>query len=112
MVDKVNGKAMPDQHLTGSLQYVAISVAENITPAAFGIASQVNLDKLVEVVSQRSQPVILGTPTGSVGSQVINVAFGHEDVWGKYAVGNDMTELEAALTAAGFTSVDAKVKAF
>jgi hypothetical protein len=112
MVDKVNGKAVADQHLTGSIQYVAISVAENITPAAFGVASQVNLDKLVETVSQRSQPVILGVPTGSVGSQIINVAFGHEDVWGTHSVGADVTALETALTAAGFTSVDAKVKAF
>lgn len=112
MVDKVNGKAIPDQHLTGSLQYVAIVVTQDITPGAFGSTGQVNLDKLVECVSQRSQPMILGAPTGSVGSQTLNVAFGHEDVWGKYAVGADMTELEAALVAAGFAGADAKVKAF
>ena len=112
MVDKVNGKVSADQHLTGSLQYVAITVTQDITPAAFGVASQVNLDKLVETCSQRSQPVILGAPTGSVGGQVINVAFGHEGVWGTHAVGDDVTLLEAALVAAGFTGADAKVKAF
>lgn len=103
MVDKVNGKAMPDQTLTGSLQYVVIN-----SGSALPLATQANLDKLVETISQRSQPVILGVPN----SNVINVAFGHEDVWGTHASGQSVTLLVAALVAAGFTGATAVVQSF
>lgn len=103
MVDKVNGKAMPDQHLTGSLQYVAVNAG-----SALPLNVQANLDRLVETLSQRSQPVILGTPVGNV----VNVAFGHEDVWGSHAAGQSVALLVAALVAAGFTGATAVVQIF
>jgi hypothetical protein len=107
MVDKVNGKAMPDQHLTGSLQYVSISLttaspmvliaspANNAEKLA-NIVAQKNLDALVQCVSQRSQPVILGAPVGAAPS--INVAFGHVDVWPTVTAGN-VTSLKANIDA-------------
>ena len=103
MVDKVNGKAMPDQHLTGSLQYVAIDAG-----SALPLNVQANLDRLVETVSQRSQPVILGKPSGNA----INIAFGHEDVWGQAVVGASLALLVDALVKAGFTGATAVVKEF
>lgn len=96
MVEKVNGMAMPDQFATGSMQFVEID-AKAVKP----LNVQANLDLLVQVISTRSQPLILGTPNGNV----INVAFGHADVW-------PLADLAAALVAAGFTGATAVTKTF
>lgn len=76
MVDKVNGVSFPGQHLTGGLNYYTVRTLLDIRPTVSGEigadgvfdqstadisnAAQQRLDKLVEVISTRAQPVIMG----------------------------------------------------
>lgn len=98
--------ATADQFATGSMQFLVID-AKAVKP----LNVQANLDLLVQVISTRSQPLILGAPEGNV----INVAFGHAEVWSdKNTSGNTatFTDLVAALVAAGFTGATVTAKAF
>jgi hypothetical protein len=66
MVEKVHGTSFPGQALTGSLNFYAVRSLMDIRPSAGknpSDASQKRLDKLIETISLRAQPVIIGEVT-------------------------------------------------
>jgi hypothetical protein len=84
--------------LTAPLAFITISSNVDIRALSAGgdAASQARLNKLIEVVSLRGQPVILGTPTGS-GPFTLVLATEHAGQWTADASGPD--SLEAAIIA-------------
>ena len=99
MTDKVHGFAhTPDQFLSGGLPMFTATVASGGLTTLVGTEEQhsVKLDKLIEAISTRAQPVVLGTPTATV----LNFAVEHKDIFG------DLTAFSAEVTAAcGFAVV-------
>jgi len=101
---KIHGwSKAPDQFLTGGLPMYTVTVTNVdltvMTPADADDGEQHNvaLDKLVELISTRAQPVVIGT----VGQHSFRFAVEHDDAFG----GTDSSDNE---TLAGFT---AKVQA-
>jgi hypothetical protein len=76
MGNKVHGTSFSDQALVGGLVFYQVKTLVNITPSADAdpaAASQIALDKLIEVISTRAQPVILGAVTSaSVAATSVN----------------------------------------
>lgn len=69
MTQKVNGVSFPGQHLTGGLNYYTVRTLLDIRPSAdkdINDAAQKRLNKLVETISLRAQPVIMGKVVESV----------------------------------------------
>lgn len=61
MVDKVNGSVKPGESVSGDWDWFTVRTTMDITATgALADASQRRLNKLVEVISLRAQPVILG----------------------------------------------------
>lgn len=61
MVTKVNGMAKPGQGLTGGLNFYTVRTLLDIRPTGnMADEAQVRLDKLVQTISMRAAPVILG----------------------------------------------------
>lgn len=63
MVDKINGVVSPDQFLTGDLNFYTVRTTLDIRPSAtkdIKDEAQHRLDKLVETISTRAQPIIMG----------------------------------------------------
>lgn len=68
MVEKVHGDAFPAQALTGSMNYFTVRTTLDIRPVSGGNTpptveqkeAQNRLNKLVEIISTRAQPIILG----------------------------------------------------
>lgn len=94
MVDKVNGRVGAGEFLGRNLDFFVFTSPVNILPLAAGgnANSQAALDKLVEVVSLRGQPVILGTPYLDGSDYVVKFATEHTGAW-------DGATLEAAVLA-------------
>lgn len=66
MVEKVHGTSFPGQALTGSLNFYAVRSLMDIRPSTNKNPSdpaQKRLDKLIETISLRAQPVIIGEVT-------------------------------------------------
>ena len=110
MTDKVHGfTATPDQFLSGGLPMFTATVtgvdltAKTATASGVGtpkdVASELHsaaLDKLIEALSIRAQPVVMGTPTATK----LNFAVEHKDIFG------DLTAFSTEASAAcGFTVV-------
>jgi hypothetical protein len=100
--NKVNGHAAtPSESLTSSIDYFTVSTPVNLTTTvANGVSA---LDKLVEIVSLRGQPVILGSVTGS-GPYVLKFATEHKGSWnvtGSQTVDNSAVDLQHAIVTAG-----------
>lgn len=69
MTQKVHGVSFPGQHLTGGLNYYTVRTVLDIRPSAdkdLNDAAQKRLNKLVETISLRAQPVIMGKVVESV----------------------------------------------
>lgn len=83
MVDKVNGHVAAGEALGRNLDFFIFSGPVNILPTSAGgdATSQANLDKLVEVISLRGQPVILGTPANNSGTYTVKFATEHTGAW-------------------------------
>ena len=122
MTDKFHGFAAPGQHVTGSLDFYKVVTTLDITPlesteagtyipefkpGTFAtnyqdtrvVDSQLRLDKLVEVISSRAQPVIMynikketaddtvatdsGLAAASKGAQIFTMIFAieHGEAW-------------------------------
>lgn len=82
MVTKVNGAAGAGEHLTGNMQFFAITTDVNILPVPTGNAvTQAKLDKLVEVISLNGQPVIMGAPVEDTGNYIFKFATEHAGAW-------------------------------
>lgn len=115
MVEKVNGRAAGGDFLGKDLEYFTLTTAVDIRPGAVGSASQNALDKVVEVISLRGQPVLMGAVTGS-GPYVMRFALEHTAAWGPNTLvaGAAVTSLVETLVAAqaagmGFTSGNTSV---
>lgn len=68
MTAKINGTVSPDQFLTGNLNFYTVRTTLDIRPSAtrdINDEAQVRLDKLVETISMRAQPIIMGGVTVS-----------------------------------------------
>lgn len=69
------------ESVTSNFEYVTIQTNVDIRPASTGSAySQLALDKLVEIISLRGQPVIMGNVTGT-GPYTLMVATEHVSAW-------------------------------
>ncbi len=61
MVEKVNGTAFAAENLTGNMDFFVVRTTLDITPTGnLEDASQVRFEKLIEAISTRTQPVVLG----------------------------------------------------
>lgn len=61
MVEKVNGTARPVEHLTGNMDFFLVRTTLDITPTGnLEDESQVRFERLIEAISTRTQPVIMG----------------------------------------------------
>lgn len=62
MVEKVNGYAFRGEHLTGDMDFFVVRTTLDITNTGnLADASQKRFEKLVETISTRAQPVIMGS---------------------------------------------------
>ena len=99
--NKVNGHSVAGEHLTSNIDYFTVSTPVNLTATvANGVSA---LDKLVEIISLRGQPVIQGSVTGS-GPYSLKFATEHAGSWnvtGTMAVNNSTVDLQAAIISAG-----------
>lgn len=97
MTDKVHGFShTPDQFLSGGLpMFTATITGANLTTlTGTEEPHAAALDKLIEVISIRAQPVVLGT----VKATVLNFAVEHADIFGELDKFN--TEATAAFATA------------
>lgn len=93
MTDKVHGFAKtPDQFLSGGLPMFTATVTGVDLTALTGTeeSHSAALDKLIEVISTRAQPVVMG----AVKATTLNFAVEHNDIFG------DLTAFSAEATAA------------
>jgi hypothetical protein len=99
MTQKVHGFAKtPDQFLSGGLPMFTATVASGGLTTLVGDEEQhsVKMDKLIEAISIRAQPVVMGTPSATV----LNFAVEHNEIFG------DLTAFSNEVTAAcGFAVV-------
>lgn len=108
--NQVNGKVTGEQALTLSMDFFTITTSVNILQGAFSDASQKALNKLIEVVSQKVQPVLLGVSFSDGGTPpvyTIKLASEHTGCW-------TAPDLLAAIVAnqtqgMGFTNVNTTV---
>jgi len=102
--NKVNGHVAAGEHLTSAIDYFTVTTPINLGDAANTTVSGLSaLDKLVEIVAQRGQPVIQGSVTGS-GPYSLKFATEHKGSWnvtGTQLVDNSAADLKAAILAAG-----------
>jgi len=127
MTNKVHGfVGTPDQSLVGGLPMLTVTVDVDIATKSATtdsdsmaddqdvITHNVALDKLIEGLSTRAQPIIMGTPAVDGDNWTLNFAVEHDDVFkandGTFTAFN--TELSALMTAALGHSVTASVAAF
>ena len=113
-VEKVHGVSDAGEFLTGNMDFFTVRTLVDITTDANGDpadASQLALDKLIETISTRAQPVIIGSvatesapdyadftgfSTGTVW--VLKFATEHTDAWGPLGdAGTAVDELNDAL---------------
>ena len=82
-VVKVNGfTATGYESLTSNFEFLTIATDVDIRTAAVGSAtSQAALDKLIQIVSERGQPVIMGSVTGSSAPFGVILAIEHPSAW-------------------------------
>ncbi len=96
MTEKVNGTSFAGQFLTGGLNFYKVRTTLDIrATGVLSDASQKRLDKLVETISTRAQPVILSAVTestetdpadlpsasGSVTVYTLSFAIEHNMAW-------------------------------
>lgn len=75
--NKVHGKAAAGEFLTGNLDFIALE-----TDGAAANDLLAKLDKVVEVISLRGQPIILGQATASA----LKFANEHTEAWSAEAL--------------------------
>ena len=73
-----------DTQLISNTGHITISTAVDIrtsTQAGGSVGSQANLDKLIQVVSERGQPVIMGNVGGSAAPFSLMLTIEHPYAW-------------------------------
>jgi hypothetical protein len=78
--NKVNGHAASGEHLTSNIDYFTITTPVDLANATIANNVATALDKLIEIVSLRGQPVIMGTVQGT-GPYTLNFATEHFGSW-------------------------------
>lgn len=78
MVQKVHGAVAAGEMLGRNLDFYTLETDQDIRTGA--AASQAKLDKLVEVISLRGQPIIMGAPSGT-GPYTFKFAIEHAGAW-------------------------------
>lgn len=78
MVQKVHGAVAAGEMLGRNLDFYTLETDQDILAVAGD--SQKRLDKLVEVISLRGQPIIMGAPSGS-GPYTFKFAIEHAGAW-------------------------------
>ena len=84
-VEKVHGfTATEYESLTSNFEFIEITTATDIRPNTVAgggdETSQAAFDKLIQIVSERGQPVIMGGVTGG-GPYVVVLAIEHPHAW-------------------------------
>jgi hypothetical protein len=70
------------ESLTSNFEFLTIATDVDIRTAAAGSAtSQANLDKLIQIVAERGQPVIMGNVTGTSAPFGVLLAIEHPSAW-------------------------------
>jgi hypothetical protein len=115
MVEKVHGTVYPKQALTGGLNYFTVRTTLDIRPSASRDPqdpAQKRLNKLVEIISMRAQPIIngdvrvsseaapvadlpvTGSMSGSVTVYTFNFAIEHNLAWDANALVESLNGIE------------------
>jgi hypothetical protein len=85
-VAKINGFTVPAVENIGSHQeYITISTSVDIralTDVGGTAASQANLDKLIQIISTRGQPIIMGDVVGTSPPFTLYLVNEHYQAWG------------------------------
>jgi|HigsolmetaAR203D_1030402.scaffolds.fasta_scaffold04436_4 hypothetical protein len=79
MSNKVNGKALPGENLTGNLQFFSVTTTVDISGTT--AQSQKAFDRLIEIISLNGQPVILGPVTVDGSDYSFRFATEHAGAW-------------------------------
>jgi hypothetical protein len=96
MTEKVNGFASGnDQFLSGAVKRYTVTVS-NFDLTADPANGTSNLDKVIEIISTRAQPVILGAVTATGFAFAVE----HADVFGTSVAPNTLADFNAAGQAA------------
>lgn len=116
--NKVNGATVVGESLSSSLDFFTVTSPVNILTAATtggSATSQAALDKLVEVVSLRGQPIIINAPYQSDANGNANATgaaytfkFATEHT-GQWAQGTDLANAIAANQTSGMGFVAANI---
>lgn len=111
MVEKVNGRVFAGEFLGGNLQFYTLTTAVNILPRDVvngDQASQDRMDKVVEIISLRGQPIIMGAPVREGSSPnftyVFKFALEHTGAWAVPSPNDLEGSLINLLPGMGFTS--------
>lgn len=81
MTDKVNGTTSAGEFFNRDLDFFTVSSVDALaSDGAVGEADQDLFDQMVEVISQKAQPIILTAVTGS-GPWVFNFVIEHPKLW-------------------------------
>jgi len=92
MTQKINGfVATPDQFLSGAVKMFEVKTTSDLVAVPNGENHNAKLEKLIEAISLRAQPVVIG----KVSSTGLRFAVEHNDIFG-----SDLTELTALVKAA------------
>lgn len=113
-VEKVSGVSEAGESLTGDMDFFTVRTLVDITAGAIDDATQIDLDLLVETISTRAQPVILGSVSTEAAPDytdfegfsagtifVLKFATEHRDAWGALSGNNVVDELNDALDGVG-----------
>lgn len=80
MTQKVNGHVAAGAHLGAALDFYTVTTTVDLTVAPNGVFAT-GLDKLIEVISLRGQPVIMAVSAGANSSTVVKFAIEHTQAW-------------------------------
>ena len=83
-VAKVNGfTATGYESLTSNFEFITIELANDLRTVAQGgsSSSQAALDKLIQIVSERGQPIIMGSVGWSSPNSTVILAIEHPYAW-------------------------------
>ena len=101
--NKVNGHTTAGEHITSSIDYFTVTTPVDLTSTPIANNVSTALDKLIEIVALRGQPVIQGAVSGS-GPYVLKFATEHKGSWnmtGSMTVDNSAVDLAAAIVKHG-----------
>ena len=107
--NKVNGHAVSGEHLTSNIDYWTITTSIDLANTAsstdgVSVTSESALDKVIEIVAQRGQPIIQSPITSASGVFTLKFATEHAGSWnvtGNLQTDNSASDLANAINAAG-----------